>query len=47
VSAAVAKAVALQAQADGMADKCDAATLDERIAANVWEPRYRPYRRTA
>ncbi|MGP0061075.1 MAG: NAD-dependent malic enzyme [Beijerinckiaceae bacterium] len=45
VSAAVAKAVARQAQADGVAETCDAATLDERIAASVWEPRYRPYRK--
>jgi len=45
VSLAVAKAVARQAQADGVADTSDAAVLDERIAANVWEPRYRPYRR--
>jgi malate dehydrogenase (oxaloacetate-decarboxylating) len=45
VSAAVAKSVARQAQADGVAQKCDAATLDERITANVWEPRYRPYRK--
>jgi malate dehydrogenase (oxaloacetate-decarboxylating) len=45
VSAAVAKSVARQAQADGVAETCDAATLDERITANVWEPRYRPYRK--
>jgi malate dehydrogenase (oxaloacetate-decarboxylating) len=45
VSAAVAKSVARQAQTDGVAQKCDAATLDERIMANVWEPRYRPYRK--
>jgi len=45
VSAAVAKSVARQAQADGVAQKCDAATLEERITANVWEPRYRPYRK--
>ena len=44
VSLAVAKAVARQAQADGVAPMCEAATLDERIAANVWEPCYRPYR---
>jgi malate dehydrogenase (oxaloacetate-decarboxylating) len=45
VAIAVAQAVARQAQADGVADPCDAATLDARIAARVWEPRYRPYRR--
>jgi malate dehydrogenase (oxaloacetate-decarboxylating) len=44
VSLAVAMAVARQAQADGVAQICDAATLDERIARSVWEPRYRPYR---
>ncbi|RDS86216.1 NAD-dependent malic enzyme [Dyella psychrodurans] len=43
VSVAVARAVAIQAQADGVADVCDEATLDKRIQAIVWEPRYRPY----
>jgi malate dehydrogenase (oxaloacetate-decarboxylating) len=45
VSVAVGKAVARQAQADGVAEKCDAATLDERIAAGVWEPCYQPYQK--
>ena len=45
VAIAVAKAVARQAQTDGVADPCDAATLDARIAARVWEPKYRPYRK--
>jgi len=45
VSTAVATAVARQAQADDVAEKCDAAALDARIAACVWEPRYRPYRK--
>jgi malate dehydrogenase (oxaloacetate-decarboxylating) len=45
VAIAVAKAVARQAQADGVADPCDAATLDARIAARVWEPVYRPYQK--
>jgi len=45
VSVAVAKAIARQAQTDGVGETCDAATLDERIAAYVWEPRYRPYRK--
>jgi malate dehydrogenase (oxaloacetate-decarboxylating) len=45
VAVAVGKAVARQAQADGVAEKCDAATLDQRIAAGVWEPRYRPYQK--
>ena len=43
VSVAVARAVAIQAQADGVADACDEAMLDKRIQAIVWEPRYRPY----
>jgi malate dehydrogenase (oxaloacetate-decarboxylating) len=43
VSVAVARAVAVQAQADGVAESCDEATLDKRIQAIVWEPRYRPY----
>jgi malate dehydrogenase (oxaloacetate-decarboxylating) len=45
VAVAVGKAVARQAQSDGVAEKCDAATLDQRVAAGVWEPRYRPYRK--
>ena len=45
VAIAVAKAVGRQAQADGVADPCDAATLDARIAVRVWEPKYRPYRK--
>jgi len=45
VSAAVAKAVARQAQADGIAEPCDPAVLDERIKAYIWEPHYRPYRK--
>ena len=43
VSLAVAKAVAVQAQADGVAEACDETTLAKRIEAMVWEPRYRPY----
>ncbi len=45
VAVAVAKAVARQAQADGVAEPCDADALDARIAARVWEPHYRPYRK--
>ena len=45
VAIAVARVVARQAQADGVADPCDAATLDARIAARVWDPAYRPYRK--
>jgi malate dehydrogenase (oxaloacetate-decarboxylating) len=43
VSVAVGRAVAIQAQVDGVAEACDEATLDKRIQAIVWEPRYRPY----
>jgi malate dehydrogenase (oxaloacetate-decarboxylating) len=43
VSLAVAKVVAVQAQADGVAEACDEATLDQRLKALVWEPKYRPY----
>ena len=43
VSVAVAKAVAVQAQVDGVADPCDEAAVGARIASIVWEPRYRPY----
>ena len=45
VAVAVARAVARQAQADGVAEPCDAATLDARIAARIWEPRYPTYRK--
>ena len=45
VSVAVATAVAWQAQADGVADPCDPATLAKRIAAHVWEPLYRRYQK--
>jgi malate dehydrogenase (oxaloacetate-decarboxylating) len=44
VAVAVATAAARQAQDDGVAEKCDAATLDAEIAGYVWEPRYLPYR---
>jgi malate dehydrogenase (oxaloacetate-decarboxylating) len=47
VAVAVAKAVARQAQTDGVASPCDAATLDARIEARVWEACYRPYRKRA
>ncbi len=47
VAMAVALAVAKQAQADGVAELCDDATLAARISASVWEPTYRPYVRTA
>ena len=45
VAVAVAKAVARQAQVDGVAQPCDVAALDARIEARVWEPHYQPYRK--
>ena len=45
VSVFVAEAVARQAQADGVAELSDDLTLSDDIAAMVWEPRYRPYRK--
>ncbi len=47
VSSAVAKAVARQAQVDGVADPCDATVLDKRVEACIWVPRYQPYRKSA
>jgi malate dehydrogenase (oxaloacetate-decarboxylating) len=44
VSFAVAKAVALQAIADGVADAPAGETIESRICANVWHPEYLPYR---
>ena len=44
VSCAVAKAVALQAITDGVADPLDEQTVESRIRSNVWEPAYLPYR---
>ncbi len=44
VSCAVAKAVALQAITDGVADPLDEQTVESRIRSNVWEPVYLPYR---
>lgn len=45
VCLAVARAVARQAQADGVADPCNEDALAQRINALVWEPQYRPYRK--
>ncbi len=45
VAVAVARAVALQAQADRVAEPSTAPELERRIAAHVWEARYQPYRR--
>ena len=47
VAVAVARAVARQAQEDGVAEAASDTVLAARIAAYVWEPRYRPYRKTA
>jgi malate dehydrogenase (oxaloacetate-decarboxylating) len=41
----VAFAVARQAQTEGFAEMCDDAELSARIAAQMWEPQYRPFRR--
>ena len=43
VAFSVARAVARQAQADGVADLCAPEVLDARIKSYVWEPRYRNY----
>ena len=45
VTRAVAGAVARQAQRDGVATVSEAAALDARIDACVWQPGYRPYRK--
>jgi malate dehydrogenase (oxaloacetate-decarboxylating) len=45
VAVAVATAVARQAQQDGVAEPCSDVELAARIAAQIWEPVYRPYRR--
>jgi malate dehydrogenase (oxaloacetate-decarboxylating) len=45
VAVAIATAVARQAQRDGVAEPCSEDELAGRIAAQIWEPVYRPYRR--
>ncbi len=45
ISLVVAKAVALQAIAGGVASAAQQATLEEDIRAYVWEPEYQPYER--
>lgn len=45
LSMEVAKAVARQAQSDGVADACPPDQLKARIHANIWEPHYRAYRK--
>lgn len=47
VSKRIAKAVALQAMADGVAVSIAEAVLTQKIEANFWEPEYRYYRRTS
>lgn len=47
VSKKIAKAVALQAMADGVALKHSDEAIDTAIEANFWEPVYRDYRRTS
>ncbi|HLI62270.1 MAG TPA: NAD-dependent malic enzyme [Terriglobales bacterium] len=44
VSFAIARAAAVQAMTEGVADPRDEAVLESQIRANVWEPVYLPYR---
>jgi malate dehydrogenase (oxaloacetate-decarboxylating) len=44
VSFSVARAAALRAIQDGVAEPVDGQNLESRIAANMWEPLYLPYR---
>jgi malate dehydrogenase (oxaloacetate-decarboxylating) len=46
VAFAVAKAVAHHAQAEGQCERFDEEELDGLIARKMWEPVYRPYRRS-
>jgi malate dehydrogenase (oxaloacetate-decarboxylating) len=45
VAVAVARAVALAAREEGVCPPFDDAAVPGRIAAKMWEPVYRPYRR--
>lgn len=45
VSAKVGVAVALQAYREGLAPTFDPNRVEEAVAAQMWEPRYEPYRR--
>jgi malic enzyme len=45
VAVAIARAVALAAREEGVCPPFDDAALPGRIAAKMWEPVYRPYRR--
>jgi malate dehydrogenase (oxaloacetate-decarboxylating) len=47
VAEAVARAVALQAGNDGVAPALSADEVAARVAAAMWTPKYRPYRRAA
>jgi malate dehydrogenase (oxaloacetate-decarboxylating) len=44
VSYRVAIAIALQAQAEGLAEETSRNELDPRVRAKMWTPMYRPYR---
>ena len=44
ISLGVARAVAKQAQTEGLAAPCDEVTLELRLRAKIWNPVYRPYR---
>jgi malate dehydrogenase (oxaloacetate-decarboxylating) len=46
VSKRIAMAVALQAQAEGLAEKTGQDELESRVRAKMWTPIYRPYRRS-
>jgi malate dehydrogenase (oxaloacetate-decarboxylating) len=46
VALQVAKAVAIQAQREGLAPACDTESLDRKIAACLWKPRYYPYEKS-
>jgi malate dehydrogenase (oxaloacetate-decarboxylating) len=46
VSKRLAMAVALQAQAEGLAEKTGQDELESRVRAKMWTPTYRPYRRS-
>ena len=41
----IAKVVATQARAEGLCAPFDDAELPAKVAAKMWEPVYRPYRR--
>ena len=45
VAVAIARAVALAAREEGVCPPFDDAAFPGRIAAKMWEPVYRPYRR--